>query len=268
MRFGLVCLVAVSAFAQPNTLTPQEKAAGWKLLFDGKTLEEWLDPAKDTPPGDAWVVEDGTIRTKAKPKYNEDLISKDSFLDYELTWEWKISLGGNSGLKYRIQDRFWLGTIHNTPGPGSFEKLVNLRYRERLPTRNPNGRDQEYVVALEYQLIDDERHPDALTGPKRKSGAIYASIPPSTEKAVKPAGEWNQSRLIVKGNHVEHWLNGVKVVDASLDDPRIAEAAAKRWGTESPIYQMLAKQPKRSTPISLQNHGDDAWFRNIKIRPL
>jgi hypothetical protein len=257
---------AAACAQQPNTLTPAERQAGWKLLFDGKSLSEWHDPRTATPPGDAWSVEDGAIRTHAGPRFSEDLVSKSLFGDFELAWEWKISPGGNSGVKYRIQDRFWLGQVNPKPEFSRFEDLVIARQKERRPPRGNAVKDQEYVIGFEYQLIDDLRHPDALRGAKQQAGALYNMVAPA-KKASRPAGEWNESRIILRGNRVEHWLNGEKVVDTSLDDPAVEEAAARRWG-KSAIYEMLTRQPKKRCPISLQNHGDNAWFRNLRIREL
>ena len=93
-------------------------------------------------------------------------------------------------------------------------------------------------------------------------------IAPNNKKVLHPVGEWNQVRLIIRGNHVEHWLNGEKVVDASLNAPEVAKGTGARWGAGSPIYDLLVKHPRKNCRISLQNHSSDAWFKNIKIRRL
>src|SRR5690242_3926165 len=249
-------------WAADNQLTAQEKAAGWKLMFDGKSFAGWEDPAKKTPPGDGFAIEDGCIKSLAHPKINEDLFTTDLYSDFEMLFDWKISPAGNSGVKYRIQDRIMLAPT--TPGQ-KFEDLVNLSLKNRRTDRPEHG--QEYVVGFEYQALDNERHPDGKRGPIHRSGALYDIFPPSMD-ATKPVGEFNHSRLLVKGDHIEHWLNGVKVVDNSLKAPEVREASAKRWGADSPVTHMLADQPRKECQISLQNHGDEAWFKNLKIRRL
>ncbi len=248
-----------------NTLTPAEKSAGWKLLFDGKTTANWDDPAKKTPAGDAWGIEDGCLKAKSKPHIDEDLLSQATYRDFELVWDWKISPGGNSGVKYRIQQLIPMQKGSAYVGAKKFEDQVHMELRDHPTTRA--NETSEYVVGFEYQMIDNGKHKDALRGPKYQSAALYDMVPPSAD-VTKPVGEFNHSRLVVKGNHIEHWLNGTKVVDSSLDDASVGQGTAKRWGTDSPIYHMLTTQPKEDCRISLQNHGDEAWFRNIKIREL
>jgi hypothetical protein len=260
--FSFVLMIcAVAAAADHNRLTPAEKTAGWQLLFDGRSLEGWNDPSRLTPPGTGWTVEDGCIRARAHAAIIEDLFTRDTFADFELAFEWRISPRGNSGVKYRIQDHVFL-----LEEPARrFEELVNRSLEHRPAGRPAHG--QDYVIGFEYQLIDNHGHPDARSGPLHMAGALYDMVPPSTD-ATRPVGEFNQSRLVVQGDHAEHWLNGVKVVDASLRAPQVTGHLAKRWGAGSPVERLLAGQPHHACPISLQNHGDDAWFRDLKIRRL
>ena len=130
----------------------------------------------------------------------------------------------------------------------------------------PTAKGFEYTIGYEFQLLDDERHPDAKKDASHKTGALYSMIPASTS-AARPAGQWNESRLVVKGDHVEHWINGVKVLDASLNSDGVRAGAAKRWSKVPAIYDALTK-PKAEGPIGLQHHGDPVWFRNIKIKRL
>ncbi len=248
--------------AADNQLTSQEKAAGWRLLFDGKTYTNWVDPTKKSPPADSFKIEDGCLAATDHPKITEDLFTTETFRDFELEWDWKISPRGNSGVKYRIQDHQFL---LEEPRGGRFEDRANQSMRNRRTDRPAKG--QDYVIGFEYQMVDNVANPDAKNGPLHQSGALYDAFPPSQD-ATKPVGEFNHSRLVVKGDHVEHWLNGVKVVDASLKAPEIERAAAKRWGAGNPIYNLLVNQPKTECPISLQNHDNPAWFKNIKIRRL
>jgi hypothetical protein len=250
--------------ADPNTLTAEEKAAGWKLLFDGKSMKGWNDLRQQTPPGDSWTIEDGCLKAVPHPKLREDLFTAAKFGDFELAFEWKVSPGGNSGLKYRIQDRFWLDE-RRMKEYKKFEDLANDSARKRNGTRATGT--QEYIVGFEYQVIDNGAHRDAQRGAYYQAGALYGMVP-AAQPASKPVGEFNQARVIVKGKHFEHWLNGVKVAEGDMNAPAALAKTADRWTKESPIYQALANQPNQSCPIALQNHGDAAWFRNIKIRPL
>lgn len=269
---SLLCL-GVSAFgiaAEPNTLTPAESSAGWKLLFDGKTMRNWQDPSTKTPRGDAWTIEDGCLKATKHPRITEDLVSAGTYRDFELKWDWKLSPGANSGVKYRIQAFPIVSEKLTRPGTKRFEEQVEAAFTKNYFDRKliqPDDKAQIYVVGFEYQLIDNARHKDAQRGGKYQTGALYDILPPASD-ASKPVGEWNTSRLVVKGDHVEHWLNGVKVLDASLNDPAVAEDSAKRWGKSSPVYNLLTKHEKTDCPFSLQNHDDEAWFRNIKIRRL
>src|SRR5215813_2635462 len=169
-----------------NQLTRAEKAAGWRLLFDGKTFNGWRGFHSDKVP-EGWTVEDGCIKkVQAQGELGQaggDLITVDQFQNFEFSIEWKLTKGANSGIKYLVS--------------------------ESLP---PTGRS---AVSFEYQVLDDDNHPDAKAGinGNRTAGSLYDLIPASKNKKVNPIGEFNQTRIIVKGNHIEHWLNGVKVVE-------------------------------------------------------
>jgi hypothetical protein len=237
------------------------RAAEWKLLFDGKTFAGWEDPTRKSPPGDSFRIEDGCLKAMPRPQIEEDLFTKDTYGDFELEFDWKISPGGNSGVKYGIQDRLFLLDRKGM----KFEDLVNLSLKNR-PAGRP-ARGQEYVIGFEYQLLDNATNPDARNGTTHQAGALYDMFPPSKDMT-RPVGEFNHSRLLVKGDHVEHWLNGVKVVDASLNAPEVARGTGARWGAESRVYELLVRRPRKNCRISLQNHASEAWFRNLKIRRL
>lgn len=213
--------------AKPNTLTSAEVKAGWKLLFDGKTTKGWRGYQKaDMPPG--WEVKDGAL-TLAKPGH-ADIVTVDEYASFELVFEWRVHEGGNSGLIYRVAET---------------EK-------------------QPYLTGPEYQLLDEERHPDAMKGAEgsHRSGALYDVYPPS-KSVCKPAMQWNASKVVLNGNHVEHWLNGVKVVEAEIgSDDWKTRVALSKWAKA----EKFAKASKGF--IDFQDHGDPIELRSIKLRVL
>jgi hypothetical protein len=271
MRLGLLLLTAALAIsAADNTLTPEERRAGWRLLFDGKTMSNWRDVTKLNQPGDAWTIEDGTLTTRKKPRIAEDLLTEKSYGDFELLFDWKLEPGGNTGLKYRLQREVFTDRSKIQRGPGGFEGMIGREIANPQSDRaklGPGGTGELYTVAFEFQLLDDERHPDAKKDASHRTGALYSMIP-ATTSAAKPAGEWNTSKLALKGDHFEHWINGTKVLEGSLRDPAVEAGAAKRWKQWAPAVYDALSNPKRQGPFALQHHGDRAWFKNIKIREL
>jgi hypothetical protein len=269
MRFLLVVFLACGAsLAQHNTLTSQEKAEGWKLLFDGESFAGWVDPTKKSPPSDAWSVAGGTLKTTPHSRMREDLLSAEKFRDFELVFDWKVSPKGNSGVKYRLQETVFLD-VEKLPKGIPFEEQVEHAYQKKFSRAglSPGGRYEEYTVGFEFQVIDDAGHRDAQRGGSYQAGALYAMHPASKAMA-KPAGEWNTARLVVKGKHVEHWLNGEKVVDTTLDSEGVKKAVEARWRKAPSILRLLTEQPVAESAIVLQHHVDEVWFRNIKIRRI
>lgn len=235
---AVVCAVALIAQDKSgsNQLTKAEKSAGWRLLFDGASLNGWRGFHNDKVPG-GWVVENGCImKTQAKGELGQaggDLITVDQFDNFEFAVEWKLSKGGNSGIKYLVS--------------------------ESLP---PTGKS---AVSFEYQVLDDENHPDAKMGiaGNRTVGSVYDLLAASKDKKVKPIGEFNQTRILVRGNHIEHWLNGVKVVEFERgSDALKAKIAASKFKTTKGFGETARGH------ILLQDHGDTVCYRNIKIREL
>jgi hypothetical protein len=263
---ALSTIAVTLASAAENQLTPEEKISGFRLLFDGKSMDNWTDSTGKPMKGDAWTIEDGCLKPRAKPTLTEDLFSKDKFTDFELMFDWRISKAGNSGVKYRIQDHIYMAGDRAKGQPRKFELVLDDFSKNRI-TERPAGKGQDYVVGFEYQVIDNSSNADALSAQTHSAGALYDVAAP-TKDATKPVGQWNYSRLIVKGSHVEHWLNGEKVVDASIAPEVVRPLLSKRWGQTPLVLKMLSEQPNKSCPISLQNHGDEAWFRNIKIKTL
>jgi len=269
---GLLAVTCFLAQSADNTLTPAERQAGFRLLFDGKTMTGWRDPAAETPPGDSWTIEDGCLKTRPKPRISEDLITEKSFGDFELKFDWRISPRGNTGVKYRIQRAVFTDNTKVQRGSGGFEEMLGRELatpRSDRKSMTPDATGQEYTIAFEFQLIDDA--PPGNAAKKggdhlHDTGALYSMLPPAA-KAARPAGEWNESRLVVKGSHVEHWINGVKVLDASLSSDEGRAGISKRWAAAPAIRDMLLNA-KPAGPLSLQHHGAAVWFKNLKIRPL
>src|SRR5262249_53302217 len=159
--------MTLDALGQTNTLTSKEKSGGWQLLFDGKSMNGWLDPRQYTPSGDAWAIEDGCLKATAKPRFREDLFTKQTFRAFELVFDWRISPGGNSGVKYRIQDHFFVSPVQPNE---KFEASV-LRTLEHRTNRRPD-KGEDYVVGFEYQLTDTTNK-DARSDLKHTTGALY-----------------------------------------------------------------------------------------------
>lgn len=265
-----MCLCFASAAlagpVPPNTLSPEEQRTGWKLLFDGSSFRGWLPAAEG-----AWTLEDGCIKAVPRPVLREDLVTTEEFGDFELVFEWKVAPGANSGVKYLIQDSVLVDEKQLPEGARmSFEQQVGWFLIHRSAKRElvrPGSGAQVYPVAFEYQVIDDRRHIDALYNASSRAGALYRMAAPS-QSAARPAGEFNEGRIVLRGLHVQHWLNGVKVVDIRLDDPQVRASIEKRWPADNPVRKLLVEIPKRRSAIALQHHNDAAWFRNIRIRPL
>jgi len=200
----------------------------------------WSTDAK--PPQPSWAVEDGMLRTTPGRGQEVYLLTKEQFGDFELSFEWKIDKGGNSGVKYRMQGYWVDGERKATPG----------------------GAGRIEPIGLEYQLTDDEVHPDALGDAKHSTAAVYEYWAPQKDGPAK-AEVWHASRIVARGLHIEHWLDGRKVVDVELGSPELHKAfeASSRKGSSA----LLAKHEQRKSPIALQFHDGTCWFRNIKIRP-
>ena len=205
-----------------NALTPAERKAGWKLLFDGKTLNRWRGYKKPGPPQAGWVVEDGCLKLQANSRAG-DLITVDQFSDFEFQWDWRIGPKGNNGVKYLV-------TEERPSAPGH-----------------------------EYQMIDDATVDDA----RKKTASFYDVLPPQKKTPLQPPGQWNRSRIAVQGKHVEHWLNGEKVLEYELESPEVKAAIA-----ETKFKNASGFGDKIKGHILLTDHKDETRYRNLKLREL
>ncbi len=209
-----------------NELTPEEQAQGFRLLFDGKTLQGWRGFKSEEPPT-AWKVEDGALVLKPDEGSRGDLMTKEKFGDFELRLQWKISPGGNSGIFFRVD---------NT-------QLV------------------PWNTGPEMQVLDDDRHLDGRE-PKTSAGSNYG-LHARSRDTLRPVGSWNDVRIVAKGNHVEYWLNGFKVVEYEIGSEEWNRLVAESKFKDMPMF---GKVPVGF--ILLQDHGDVVWYRSIRIREL
>lgn len=227
-----------------NSLTVLEQEQGWELLFDGVSFKGWRGLGRNDVQTELWKIEDGTIRKlnsgevpslpDGQPVEGGDLMTVDTYDNYELYFEWKILKAGNTGLKYNVSEE------------------MSQQYGSKYS-----------ALGFEYQLLDDN---DTLyvgkLKPSQYTAGLYDMI--AAENAdVRPAGMFNSSRIVVNGKRVEHWLNGKKVVAYEFGSPHLDSLFQKSKFVDYPGFL-----EKRKGHIVLQNHKDDAWFRNIKIRKI
>ncbi|MCY1719453.1 DUF1080 domain-containing protein [Prolixibacteraceae bacterium Z1-6] len=229
---------------QLNRLTKNEINDDWELLFDGKTFNGWRGLGRDSVQTDHWKVENGMIRkvnsdevplqANGKPVEGGDLMTIETFDSFELSFEWKIKKAGNSGIKYNVSEEM------STSYGGKYSAL-----------------------GFEYQILDDN---DEMYKGKLKPSQYLASLYemyPAENVQVNPIGEFNHSRIVLNGNHGEHWLNGIKVVEFEF-----GTAAFDSLFQQSKYARYPDFEKRRKGHIVITNHSDESWYRNIKIRKL
>ena len=222
--------VAVAKDGTPNTLTARERSAGWKLLFDGRNLNGWGSFSGGAP-SPAWQVRDGALELTATSgkMSGGDLVTADRYGAFELTLDWKVETGGNSGVLYLA--------------------------------RNLPETKQVYETGLEMQVLDDAGHPDGKI-PSHHAGALYdITIPPTGIS--HPAGQWNHARLLVEPGRIRQWLNGTPTADTSYGDEAWRKRVAASKFAKMPFFGTFG-----DGVIALQDHGEPVAFRNIKIRRI
>jgi hypothetical protein len=265
--FGFRCMLALAAGGAPasvaadsppltntttlsdsggpaNTLSAAELAAGWKLLFDGRTTAGWRGYKMAGFPARGWHIADGCLvnpKSNGRPNGSGgDLITVRKFLNFEFRFEWRISKGGNSGVQYFFDE-----------------------HRPKTPVPMYGGDTGNSPMGFEYQILDDPNYERELkNGPKHLTAALYMLVEP-VNKHLRPAGEFNEGRIVVNGSHVEHWLNGTKVLECELGSPALLEAIA-----QTKFKWIAGMGSKFATQIALQDHGDEVAFRNLKIREI
>ena len=209
--------------AADELLTAAERAAGWRLLFDGRTTAGWRGYKRpDVPAG--WQVLDGEL---IRVSGGGDIITTEMYGDFELALEWMVGPAGNSGVFYRVTEEG----------------------------------EESYHTGIEMQVLDDAAHVDGQSR-LTSAGSLYG-LYPVPAGVVKPAGQWNSARVVARGNHVEHWLNGQQVVQAELWSPDWNTRLASSKFTQWPGFARATRGH-----IGLQDHGDRVAYRNITIRPL
>ena len=216
-----------------NVLTDAEKAAGWELLFDGRSLTGWH--GYNGQGTGSWKVEDCALMSVGtEGNYGSDLradlVTDRKYEAFEISIDWKASKGGNSGVMYGV--------------------VEDPKYKAA------------WMTGPEYQFIDDVGFPQKLEE-WQKAGANYAMHLPNDQKKLKPVGEWNNTRIVVKGTHVEHWLNGRKILEFERWNDEWKKLRDSGKWKDAPDYGLA-----KSGPLVLQDHGSAFWFRNVKIRPL
>jgi len=218
------CMWIAHRELEAQSATPDAQPAGLTVLFDGKTLDHFRG-YQSAEIGKGWKIDNGNLIFDGSG--GGDIMTKEKFSDFELSFDWKISAGGNSGVMYRVT----------------------------------TGDDAPYYSGPEYQILDDSKHNDGKN--KLTAAASLYGLYRAEGKVLNPVGQWNSAKIVQRGNHVEHWLNGKKVVEAVIgsDDwkERVGDSKFRTW------EKFGASQ---SGHIAFQDHGDKVWFRDIEIKSL
>lgn len=215
----------------------------WESLFDGKTSAGWRTQTKSEFPGHVWKVEDGCLRSVATAP-RADLSTARSFRNFEFEFDWKLDEGTNSGVKYLV---------------------FGIRPNSATGKLDP---DVPKALGFELQLADDNKVADAQSKPSHSTGALYGYVAPHDVPVLK-VGAWHKARIVVDGTRLEHWLDGVRVMEVDLRSAALREEMGKSTRPDVPKpadVDMLLREPAKAFPLVLTHHGGTAWFRNLRIR--
>jgi hypothetical protein len=227
-KLEVLTLYAIFGFLAFNAAALMAKPK-WQILFAGKSTDAWRGFRKDHFPSKCWIIENESLKTIPGCDEAErvDLVTKEKYQNFELELEWRVAPGGNSGVIYLVSE----------------------------------DDDQTWKTGPEMQVLDDAKHADGKE-PKTSASALYGLVAP-TNKVLHPAGRWNKARLIVHNGHVEHWLNGKKVLDYELGSDQLKHLIADSKFKDFPGFAQ-----NRQGYVALQHHGEEAWYRKIRIRSL
>ncbi len=225
--------IILTVFSMLLILIVQAQKGPWITLFDGKSTDHFRGYNMHTFPADAWKIEDGALATQTGVP-NIDLVTKEAYKNFELEFDWKVSKAGNSGIFFHM--------------------------KESLAHESGNGNSPNWLDNFEFQLLDDIDFNDKA--PIRSAGSLYDLIVP-VNKQLKPVGDYNHAQLVVNGSHVEHWLNGTKVVDYEMGSPAMVKLLKESKFSNNPLY---GQSPDGL--IMLQHHGQKVWFKNVRVRRL
>lgn len=238
------CSGADQAEMESAEMSGSDSGEEWDVLFDGESLDGWRGIGREDIPEGHWTIEDGALRKVAtadvarlpdgQPAAGGDLLYDQQFSNFELAFEWRVSPGANSGIKYNVSEELSMTQSNNA------------------------------ALGFEYQILDDDLHPDAANDPNRHAAGLYDLIPPGSNAELEPVGSWNSGRIVFNGNRGEHWLNGELVVEYELGTHMMNRLLQTSKWENIPEFG----ERRSAGYIVFQDHGDDVWYRNIRVREL
>jgi hypothetical protein len=232
-------------------------AQEWEVLFDGKSVAAWRTATADTFPTSCWEVKDGWLQTVPGALFAQDLWSRGAYRNFELEFEWRAEAGGNSGVKYLVQDWLHGKQVKGRPVVGKPHEAM-----DRAGLSAADGAF-EYTIGYEYQVIEEETLPASM-GPVQRTGSLYGMLEPLRVVGVR-AGEVHRSRLVVADNHVEHWLDGERLLSYDIGSAEWERGVRRLSRSAGAMMRALAR---RETPIALQHHSSQVGFRMVRVRRL